>query len=777
MAALLATLCCVLGFGPSLGAIQAPQVDRMTPPGGQRGTEVAVTLTGQRLFEPQGVLLEQPGLELLEIKADKPEQCTLRLRVAADCALGLHALRLRTAFGIGNLLQFAVGVLPEVAEQRTGDAPQTVPLGCTVNGSLRNEEIDRYAFAATAGTRVQCEAEGIRLGRSNLDLVLAVSGPDGRDLERADDSVLGIKDPQLAFTAPVDGNYVVSVRTAFADDTNAGGYRLHVGTFPRPLGCLPCGGEPGEALAVTLLEATSEAAAGAPLQVQLPNTQGEWFRWFPADARGTAPTPLLLRVGGPPNRTPAVDAQGRNFVEFPGSVHGVVAQPGQKVAFHWHAKKGVEIEFRAMARALRSPLDPVLSVRDAEGRQLADNDDTTGLDSVLRFNPPADGDYRIEVRDLLRGGSANHFFRLEGAKRSESPSLRLVVARREEAVLAVTRGNRIGAVLQWSGLDPKHELVLMAKDLPAGVTAEFGPVLAGTNLVPLLLTAAPDAEMAGSQAALWLRAAVAPHERDPGFQQVVPLVMARNDQPLVSATVRRVPVAVTQAAPFTLVVEPPAVPIVRGAPLQLQVRIVRAEGFTEAVRVRALWNPPGLSAGQVEIDGKADRGTFPLDASGSAMTGRIPIALVGQARSRGGSVEVCSDWIELQVDEPWLTADVGKVRTEAGVAATLRVQCKAVRPLTGACEATLLGLPRGVTCAAIPFEAAAANELDFALQVAADAAPGRHRGFLVQVRVPANAASGAPSVEHRFGGGEIRIDEPAAKPPAPANAGNGQEIP
>jgi hypothetical protein len=251
--------------------------------------------------------------------------------------------------------------------------------------------------------------------------------------------------------------------------------------------------------------------------------------------------------------------------------------------------------------------------------------------------------------------------------------------------------------------------------------------------------------------------------------------MARNDQPVLGAMLRRLPVAVTREAPFTISVDKPTVPIVRGAPLALQVHVVRAEGFTEPIRVRALWNTPGLGSGQVAIDGVQDRAEFPLNANGGAMTGRFPIALVGQARSRGGSVEACSDWIDLQVDEPWLTADPGRARTEPGVATELRVKTKSARALAGTCVATLLGLPRGVSCEPVRFFSTDA-ELTFALQVAADAAPGRHRSFLVQVLVP--VGPGQATVEHRFGGGEIRIDPPITKPvPTVAEAGAGKDGP
>ncbi|MEO6594346.1 MAG: PPC domain-containing protein, partial [Planctomycetota bacterium] len=256
MSCLLASLVLAVGAG----SWQAPQVDRIAPLGGQRGTEVTVEFQGQRLFEPQGLMLGEPGLEVLEVASDKPERCTVRLQIAEDCALGSHPLRLRTAFGIANLTMFQVGTLPEVVENRVGDAVQVVPLDCTVNGSLRAEELDRYAVELAAGTLVQCELQAFRLGAKAIDLAMLVLGPDGGEIARADDTVLGIKDPMLSFVASAAGSYEVRVQTAFTDDQNFGSYRLHLGTFPRPTGCVPCGGQPGEELEVTLLGMTASAA-------------------------------------------------------------------------------------------------------------------------------------------------------------------------------------------------------------------------------------------------------------------------------------------------------------------------------------------------------------------------------------------------------------------------------------------------------------------------------------------------------------------------------------
>ena len=47
----------------------APVVRLIQPVGGQRGTEVAVTLSGQRLNDIQEILFYQPGIKVLRSSA------------------------------------------------------------------------------------------------------------------------------------------------------------------------------------------------------------------------------------------------------------------------------------------------------------------------------------------------------------------------------------------------------------------------------------------------------------------------------------------------------------------------------------------------------------------------------------------------------------------------------------------------------------------------------------------------------------------------------------
>jgi hypothetical protein len=736
--------------------LQPPAVERLVPYGGQRGTDVVVTFHGQRLGAPQGVLLLATGLQVVGVEGDGEERCRATLRIPADCPLGAHPLRLWTDRGVANVMLFQVGTLPEVQEQRSGDAPQRLASGTTVTGELRSEETDCYEVELAAGERLCCEVVAMRLGRGPIDTALAVYGPDGAEVAAADDTAHGLKDPWLSFRAAKAGVHRIAVSAAFADEANQGPYRLHVGAFPRPTMALPCGGAPGETLQLSLRGDGEPLTASVTLPDAVPDDG--FYRYFPADAAGTAPTPLLLRVGGPANAEPRTDDQGRVTVGFPGAVHGVVEAPGATVRWFFHADQGTELEFRALARVLRSPLDPVLIARAADGRFLAyDDDGGNSGDARLRFSAPATGDYSIEVAGLLRTGSAAHVFRLEGVPVGDSLRTRMVVGRGEDAALTVPRGGATGGVLQVDNADAADGLQFALGELPAGVAAVFGPVRAGSNLGPFQLLADAEAAAACGLAALQLAAGREPQVRDPRFSQNLPLVTARNGQPLLGFVVKRLPVAVGAPAPIAVAADPPPAPLLRSGPLGVRVRIERRAGFDGPVALRALWLPSGVGGGAATIAPGGTDAVLPLDASDSAALGEFPFAVIATGGDRNDPFTIASPFVTVTVDKPWITASARTLRARAGTTAELELALRPAREPAPPCRLRLLSLPRGVS--ADPVELApGATTAAVALRIAGDAPPGRHRGYRIEVAVPV----GDGEVMARFAGGLLRIEPPAA---------------
>jgi hypothetical protein len=211
--------------------------------------------------------------------------------------------------------------------------------------------------------------------------------------------------------------------------------------------------------------------------------------------------------------------------------------------------------------------DPPRGRFDATQQPHADAATAPAADAQVRVTAQQDGDLLITVRDHLRAHSDAHAYVLVAAPQEKPMQTKLVVARAQEPVVTAPQGGSGGMVLQLENADYDAGLALFLQGLPAGVTAQFGAIKKGQNTVPLVIAAAQDAPIGASLADVRARAEKEPIERSAGYAQVLPLVTVRNDQPIWTATETRMPISVAAAAPFSITVRAPSVPIVRGAPL------------------------------------------------------------------------------------------------------------------------------------------------------------------------------------------------------------------
>jgi hypothetical protein len=79
---------------------------------------------------------------------------------------------------------------------------------------------------------------------------------------------------------------------------------------------------------------------------------------------------------------------------------------------------GQTVSAEVFARRLGSDMDPVLRVTGPDGHEVAYRDDLPGAegDTQLQFTAAADGEYRIEVRDVRFAGGVRYFFHLRLGK-------------------------------------------------------------------------------------------------------------------------------------------------------------------------------------------------------------------------------------------------------------------------------------------------------------------------------------------------------------------------
>jgi hypothetical protein len=175
-------------------------------------------------------------------------------------------------------------------------------------------------------------------------------------------------------------------------------------------------------------------------------------------------------------------------------VAGRIDRPGDADRFSFAVRKDERVRAVVRSAELGFPLDAVVTICDAGGKELARADDDSALrDPNVEWTAPADGTYVVGVSDLNRAGGSDYVYLLE--LRRGVPDFRATVAAHSfkvgegkpaEVKVNVTRQNGYSSPLG-----------VIATGLPEGVTATSLEVPAGGGAVTVTLTASPAAKPGG----------------------------------------------------------------------------------------------------------------------------------------------------------------------------------------------------------------------------------------------------------------------------------------
>jgi hypothetical protein len=398
--------------GSTIASAKAPTLTGIFPAGAARGQTLTATMSGTFDHWPVKCWVDGAGLAV-EASAEKGK---LAIHVAADAEPGLRWLRVHDDEGATSLRPFMVGTLPEVIEAEPNDDPRLPqPIGlasATVNGRLsQSGDVDGYSVSLDRGQTLVADLEANRHLGSPMDAVLQLVSAAGFVLAQNDDAVG--RDPRIIFEAPVQGTYIVRL-FAFPSTPDqrirfAGGdafiYRLTLTTGGFLEQVFP--------LAVSQDGPTSLTAIGSNIPASnrtltfAPIEKDDVFTLFHPVLPGNT---TVRRVAG--NSVVEVEpndlAQPQELLDGD-SMSGIIDPPGERDVFRINLIKGEKHIFSLESRTLGLPLDAVLQVVDAEGKTLAESDDVgNSRDPELAFTPPADGKYRVVIRDLNGRGGPHH---------------------------------------------------------------------------------------------------------------------------------------------------------------------------------------------------------------------------------------------------------------------------------------------------------------------------------------------------------------------------------
>ena len=222
------------------------------------------------------------------------------------------------------------------------------------------------------------------------------------------------------------------------------------------------------------------------------------------DLRVETPTglsnPLGFHISPFPNflETEPNDASaGEAIVDaLPAVLNGQI-MPGDWDVFRFDGRVGGQVTLEVVARRLNSPLDSLLKVTDADGKQLVINDDTedkgSGLvthhaDSQLQLSLPGTGAFYIHLGDTQKKGGQGYTYRLRVSARRPDFDLRVVpsgINARPGSVVPLTV-----YALRRDGFNEDIRLELL--DPPPGFALSGGWVPANEESEELTLTIPPN---------------------------------------------------------------------------------------------------------------------------------------------------------------------------------------------------------------------------------------------------------------------------------------------
>ncbi len=622
-----------------------PALSSVFPQGSVAGAKLRVEALGQYLDRAQAVVFLDGAIRGRVVES-RPTRLELDLEVAPEAALGAHYFRIVSPRGASNLLLFRVGDQPHRLEREPNsslDRAEEVPLPATVNGRLNADgDFDFYRFRAEQGETWVFDLRAARNG-SGLDAALILLDAEGRKLAHSED--VFIWDPFFAHTFAKAGAYSVVVQPTHTRLDPGFAYQLDIRKAPHLETVSPLSFAPGAASEATIYGAGIAGhparlwfnAAGfqgevlemrgstARVKIRVPEQAAEGPRELAIETSAGRSNPATFLVDSTPVHS------GGETITPPVAILGV-ARYRQPERFFFDAEAAQKLVFEVRAQRFGSPVDSILRILDAKGKDIAVNDDASfagvqfNKDSRISHTFQEAGRYQLEIRNLWAVTGENFPYQL--LVTPPRPGVELMLASDqpylhpgEAGTLKVTAARRDGF---------EGAVALEVRGLPAGITAEASEIAAGKNDGEIRLRAAGAAPGTFAQIEV-----VSPQASEPAWRSV--RIAGGGGEGAATARVNLATLTVAEKTPFRLETAATNLNLVRGGMAEVRVQIQRAKDYTGEIRLTVENLPAGVTAEPVLAPAGAQNATILLRAGGEARAGRYARLSILGSTSGGGA--------------------------------------------------------------------------------------------------------------------------------------------
>ena len=380
-----------------------PNLNSANLPGAQSGTTAQITFAGTDLG-PNPTLVASFAISSQQSLAGSNNTQAIIKFTTANESPGIHWVRIVSDKGITNPIAFA---LDDLSQTAFSDSIKTTP--AAVYGNLAGGAILKTSFSGKQGTALVIDLEGRRLG-SDIRPVLRLHNSQGVQIAWSPPQPTLHGDARIQTTLPADDTYTIELHDILFKGPAKGTFRLKVGKLQFADMAFPMG-TPADTDAnlqficgnLTATAATTNQSAGThPLNL-------------PASPNVTGTRPYVL-FSSHPEFVENNDAAEANMVgAVPVGINGRLSAKGEQDEFIVTTTPGTKLRINVLARQAGSPLDAVLTIKDAQGKQLGRNDDRPGnSDPGLDITIPKDNEsITVILGDLQNRGGEDYIYHID----------------------------------------------------------------------------------------------------------------------------------------------------------------------------------------------------------------------------------------------------------------------------------------------------------------------------------------------------------------------------